>query len=460
MTCVAGSRICWVLIALASACASGQAPASRPDPAGRRHLPDDVGELVWSALYRDDIDPVHSRFDATLAWSLPPARLRQLWNAVAVPRGGLRAWRLTDQSFRRGRARLEYDLEFDAGRGEGVLAINPDDLTVAALDITPTDRAAPGEPSPLTKIDPAATTAVAGVQAESIRFGQPPWTLEGVITRPDRRGTFPAAVLVAGAGPLDRDATVGANRPFRDIAEGLSRQGMVVLRYDKRTFTHALHVDPSTLTVEQEVILDAVAALAVLRSRPEVRRDAVFVIGHGLGGQLAPEIAQRDGKTAGLVLLAPPARPAPVMAIQQLRLANGIPPEALAALEKKAAAIVAGSARPDETFLGAPASYFIDLQKRDGMAAARALGRPTLLLRGGLDQQITDDDFQRWRRALDGRPGVSAAVLEGLDNLFMPAQETRKPAEYLLPATVSLDLHDRIRAFVTACLGGVPDPVQ
>ena len=37
---------------------------------------DDVGELVWSALYRDDIDPVHSRFDASLAWSLPPPRLR------------------------------------------------------------------------------------------------------------------------------------------------------------------------------------------------------------------------------------------------------------------------------------------------------------------------------------------------------------------------------------------------
>ena len=31
------------------------------------------------------------------------------------------------------------------------------------------------------------------------------------------------------------DESIGPNAPFRDLAEGLSRRGVAVLRYDKRT---------------------------------------------------------------------------------------------------------------------------------------------------------------------------------------------------------------------------------
>ncbi len=51
-------------------------------------------------------------------------------------------------------------------------------------------------------------------------------------------GPYPAAVMVQGSGPNDRDETIGPNKPFRDIAEGLSSDGIAVLRYDKRTYAH------------------------------------------------------------------------------------------------------------------------------------------------------------------------------------------------------------------------------
>ena len=44
--------------------------------------------------------------------------------------------------------------------------------------------------------------------------------LTGTLTLPVGPGPFPAAVLVHGSGPNDRDETVGANKIFKDLAEG------------------------------------------------------------------------------------------------------------------------------------------------------------------------------------------------------------------------------------------------
>ncbi len=431
-----------VLVALLGACATSSQEATR-----RRHLPDDVGELVWTSLKKNDYEPVFARFDPTMVWSLPSDKLKDFWSGVAGPLGELRSWSITEQSFDSGRTRLVYDLLFSGGRAQGVLAINQGDFTIAGLFVTPERKVAP-ERSPLAEEPPGVFASLPGVVAEGVRFGKAPWEVDGIVTRPRRKGTFPAAVLVAGSGPLDRDSTVGENRPFRDLAEGLSRAGMVVLRFDKRTFTHAQKLNTKGLTVDQEVIEDALSGLALLRARPDVRKDAVFVVGHSLGALLAPEIAQRDGNTAGLVLLAPPGRPITVAAIDQLRFLNQVPPEELARLEKTAAAIDNGTAPPDETFLGAPASYFIDLGKRDGIAIAKTLARPILILRGSRDYQSTEEDLAHWQRALAGQPAATTRVLPGLNHLFMTGKGPPTAQEYLTPGKVAPALMTRVSAFV------------
>ena len=71
-------------------------------------------------------------------------------------------------------------------------------------------------------------------------------------------------VLVHGSGPQDRDETLGPNKPFRDLAWGLASQGVAVLRYDKRTFTHKALFTPELIakgTVKEETIDDALLAV-------------------------------------------------------------------------------------------------------------------------------------------------------------------------------------------------------
>src|SRR5262249_24433706 len=84
-----------------------------------------------------------------------------------------------------------------------------------------------------------------------------------------------------------------------DLAFGLAARGVVALRYDKRTFTYPKLFASRHITVEEEVVADAVLAAATLRDRPEGDPTRVYVLGPCLGGVLAPERSGRSGRGRG-----------------------------------------------------------------------------------------------------------------------------------------------------------------
>jgi hypothetical protein len=70
-------------------------------------------------------------------------------------------------------------------------------------------------------------------------------TMPGVLRLPDGPGPHPLIVLVHGSGAHDADETIGPNKPFRDLAEGLARQGVATLRYVKRNRGNAIELSRS-----------------------------------------------------------------------------------------------------------------------------------------------------------------------------------------------------------------------
>lgn len=54
----------------------------------------------------------------------------------------------------------------------------------------------------------------------------------GTLTVPRGAGPFPAALLITGSGPEDRNETVFGHRPFLVLADHLTRNGIAVLRVD------------------------------------------------------------------------------------------------------------------------------------------------------------------------------------------------------------------------------------
>lgn len=128
--------------------------------------------------------------------------------------------------------------------------------------------------------------------------------LAGTLTLPAGKGPFPAVVLVSGSGPQDRNETALGHQPFAVLADYLTRRGFAVLRYDDRgvgqskgTFKGALTTDFTT---------DAQAAMAYLRTRPDIRAHQVALMGHSEGGSVVWQAAAQPGGPDLAVSLAGP----------------------------------------------------------------------------------------------------------------------------------------------------------
>jgi dienelactone hydrolase len=291
-----------------------------------------------------------------------------------------------------------------------------------------------------------------------VGFGVEGWKLPGTLTVPRGEGPFPGVVLVHGSGPHDRDETIGPNKVFRDLAEGLASGGIAVLRYGKRTQVHGAKLaEHKTVTLRDETIDDAVAAAAFLAEQKDIDGKRVFVLGHSLGGFAAPSIARRHGKLAGYVVFAGNTRPLEDLVIDQMEylLPLQIPDAEKAKTQiesiRKQVAELKKLKPGDEstlTLLGAPAQYWLDLRQYDPAAEARRLALPVLVLQGERDYQVTMQDFAGWKKALDGRAFATLKSYPALNHLFMPGQGKARPEEYQRAGHVDVKVIEDIAAWL------------
>ena len=232
-------------------------------------------------------------------------------------------------------------------------------------------------------------------------IGQAPWELSGTLTLPAGPGPFPAVVLVPGSGYTDRDSTGLASKASRDLAWGLASQGVAVLRYDKRTLTHALALARQPdFTLDDELVDDALAAVALLRQKPRIDRARVFVLGSSLGGWAAPRIAQRDPAIAGLILYSAPAASRREQQLHDLRqLIRDVNRVAASRQEgrwldlmRDYAAAVAGSEEAPPHIRVRP-GYPLEGAGYRPEVAAQDVRRPFLILHGALDHAVTRESL-------------------------------------------------------------------
>src|SRR5690606_1528306 len=143
------------------------------------------------------------------------------------------------------------------------------------------------------------------------------------------------------------------------------------------------------------------------RDAPEIDAARTFLLGHSLGGYLAPRIAAADGKLAGIILMAGVwLTPLPELMLEQLDyIASVMPADSariraqrtvISRMTESINALTAADSGSRTLLLGAPAAYWLDLRGYDPVTALRARPEPALLLQGGRDYQVTPrmlDDF-------------------------------------------------------------------
>ena len=267
-------------------------------------------------------------------------------------------------------------------------------------------------------------------------IGQTPWELGGTLTVPRGPGAFPAVVLVPGGGYGGRDAVSGATKAFRDLAWGLANQGVAVLRYDKRTLTHALDfARQPDFTIDAELVDDALAAVELLRQMPRIDPARVFVLGASLGGFAAPRIAQRDPKIAGLIFYSAPSGrywDRFVASLQRQFEEDGTVTQgeqgALDVLRTYVAAVgalVDGETPPRN--LTVRTAYHADFGGYRPEDVARDLPLPLLILQGTNDDVVSADDFLGWIEELHVRDDAAFRLYEGHNHTLLDGRGVEPP---------------------------------
>jgi pimeloyl-ACP methyl ester carboxylesterase len=298
---------------------------------------------------------------------------------------------------------------------------------------------------------------------------------------------WPAAVLVSGSGPQDRDGLIMGHRPFLVLADRLTRAGIAVLRYDDRGVGGSTGELATATTLD--FADDAEAAARFLRARPGIRKSAVGIIGHSEGGVIGSLIAAREADTAFLVLLASPGvsgREVILAQVEGMLSADGAgATQTKRAVETQAKvldAIIAGKPEDAEQAVielslqmmgftnaaNAPAEAkaqvtaaakakvaevlvpwfktYISLNPAESLAKVKC---PVLALNGTADMQVfAAQNLPEIERVLSesGNSDHSVREVEGVNHLFQPAV-TGSPAEY---GTIEITMSEEVMKEVAA----------
>jgi pimeloyl-ACP methyl ester carboxylesterase len=132
-------------------------------------------------------------------------------------------------------------------------------------------------------------------------------SLSGILTYPKDSLNSPAVILISGSGALDRDETIFGHKPFLVLADYLTKREIAVLRVDDRGVgeTTGNYFESTNSDFSSDVI----AGINYLKTRKEINRKSIGLIGHSEGGVIAPLVASTSTDVSFIVLMAGPGLP-------------------------------------------------------------------------------------------------------------------------------------------------------
>lgn len=381
-------------------------------------------------------DSAHLYFDPSEQAKVTPAMLKQIWEGIKAKLGQPKSIGAIQSKVQGDFFSVIVEGNFEHDDQNFILAFNKQEFLVGLF--------MPPKVATYTLPSYADTAAY---REESVYIGPKERQLATVITVPKQAKNFPVIVFVHGSGPNDMDETVGANKPFKDLALGLAAKGIASLRYVKRTVLYASDFANKAFTVKEEVTDDALLAIQMAKTIKGADPKQIYVFGHSLGGMLAPRLATLTPELNGIILAAAPARKLTDIIVEQnkyffARMNDTTETskkqfdEAIKNMDRSRITQLGGM-KPDSLVMGLPAVYWADLNSYDQVETAKKLNKRIFVLQGGNDFQVSRQDYDMWDAALNKKKNATLRFYPELNHLLTSQAEKGTTEQYQKPANVA-----------------------
>ena len=407
----------------------------------------ELGQSYAGSMVKQDFAPVVKAFNATVAKSLSQEALAASWTSVVGSIGAYQSVYQTSVSYSSDYAVVLVILQYEAS-GLQIKFTFEADYKIAGLwmNYYTIDM-------PL-----VSNSSFAESKIQINADGNQP--IDGIFTLPLGVEQPAVVILVQGSGQSDLNESIGGNKPFRDLAHGLAEKGIASIRYNKRFYQYppADAAVLANLTVQQEITDDVAAAIQLAETK--LPDSDLYIIGHSMGGMLAPYIASKNPQVNGIVSLAgTPRKLEDVMLDQTIdalaastEYSDAEKADLLTQNQAQTAKIKAlTQADIATTVAGQPASYWLSLNAIDTPKLAADLQIPMLILQGDADFQVkVETDFAAWQECLAGHTNVQFKVYPGLNHLFMPTTGAKDVSDYNIAAHLDQTVIDDLAAWINS----------
>ncbi|MFW0716059.1 DUF3887 domain-containing protein [Pedobacter sp. N23S346] len=393
----------------------------------------------FKLLQEEKFADAHATFDDTLKTKLTEDALKKLWFDMATKFGKPESFDAIQSRAQGEFFAITVEGKFSNGNQNFIVGFNKAQKIVGIF-LAPSKTAT-------AYLKPSYADTSLFIE-KSVYIGAAGKQLAAIITTPKNAKNFPVVVFVHGSGPSDMDETIGANKPFKDLASGLASKGIGSVRYVKRTLVYPNEFS-TVYTVKEEVLDDAAAAIAMAKTIPGADAKQVYVFGHSLGGMLAPRMVSTAPDLAGIILAATPARKLTDIIIEQNQYMFDLSKDTTAAnktqlneaikeINKSKISQLGTTIKPDSVILGIPAKYWADLNAYNQVTTAKALSKQRIyVLQGGNDFQVSKTDFDLWNVALGKKKNAMLKYYPTLNHLLSEQTEKASTAQYQIPKSVS-----------------------
>lgn len=407
----------------------------------------DVADQFIEAIISGEYTQAESYYSPELTEALQKGKLEIVWKGIIRNTGEFEVVVQTNREEREDFYSVVATLKFVNIYMDMVMAVDKDEK-ISGLFFRPSDYTGDLEQVP-PYIDESKFIE------EEVEFDCQGYKISGSLIVPKNQRSFPIVIMATGSGPNNRDEKIGANKPFKNIAQGLGSLGVATLRYDKRTLTHkGLLNDLPNFDIDNEYTEEISSAVEFISNKYQGRN--LYFLGHSMGAFMAPRIIKEVSEFNGAVMLAANARPLEDLVLEQTEYimteTGDVNQYNLAIITKSIAEVKKikkmSSKVEEPLLLDLSKAYWLSLNKYQLIKDAKDIKVPMLVLQGERDYQVTMEDFNIWKENFEKSKNWNFNSYPDLNHLFMTGEGKSMPKEYMNPGFVAENVVSDIARFI------------